>query len=138
MKQTIVSLICLITFLATAGCGGNGTGATNTAACALDFEATVYYGPSAGRSFSGRLDLQIESSGELSGTLTQLDGVQISISGQTNGHALNLLFDLGSSQYVFGAGTTQFNLRDCRGVGGGPFSGPMPGDIGDWGFALGG
>jgi hypothetical protein len=130
--------MCLIAVLVTAGCGGNGAGVTNTAACSLDFEATVHFGPSAGRSFSGRLDVQLESSGELSGTLTQPDGVQLPVSGQANGRALNLLFDLGNSGYVFGAGTTQFNLDDCRGVGGGPFSGPLPGDIGDWGFALGG
>jgi hypothetical protein len=90
MMQRIVFLICLITLLTTIGCGGNGasvtntTNATNTAVCSLDFEATVHYGPSAGRSFSGRLDLQIESSGELSGTLTQPDGVQIPASGRAN------------------------------------------------------
>jgi hypothetical protein len=82
--------------------------------------------------------VRIESSGELTGTLAQPDGVQLPVSGQADGRALNLLFDLGNGQHVFGAGTTQFDLRECRGAGGGPFSGPMTGDIGDWGFALGG
>lgn len=116
----------------------SATSTPSSISCTIDFEATVHQGPDAGLSLVGDLALQIESSGALSGALSQQDGSQVPVSGQAQGQAINLVFDLGSEQYIFGVGSLQYDIRECKGAIGGPFTGPQPGDNGDWGYALGG
>jgi hypothetical protein len=120
-----------------------------TRTCSTAFEVTIYEGPSAPLMLAGGLTLQIEPSGSFSGALTRavpnadeletlgvLPAGDIPVVGQVNGHAINLLFDLGEGQYVFGVGTAQSDLNTCDGdiPGriGGPAVGPGPGDRGDW------
>lgn len=96
------------------------------------FEATVHYGPNTGVSLNGQVKLDVESSGNVSGVLTLADGSQVKAVGQANGRAINLMFDLGNDQKVFGVGTAERDIREGGGMMGGPFSGPAAGDLGDW------
>jgi len=120
-----------------------------TRTCSTAFEVTIHEGPSAPVLLAGGLTLQIEPSGSFNGTLTRgvanadelealgvLPARDIPVVGQVNGHAINLLFDLGEGQRVFGAGTAESDLDQCDGdipgAIGGPAVGPQPGDRGDW------
>jgi hypothetical protein len=118
-------------------CGASAPTTPATQRCSGAFEATVHQGPDAGLAVSGALQVQIDASGHLSGALVRSDGVQVIASGQTIGQAINMLFDLGNDQQLFGVGTLSTDLHMCQGVGGGPLTGPKPGDSGDWRWTLG-
>jgi hypothetical protein len=100
--------------------------------CTSDFEATVYQGPSQGLSLHGQLRFRLDSTGMLDGQLTTTDGQEINATGQANGQAINLMLTVGEEQYVFGTGTASDPVYTCNGVWGGGFTGPQPGDSGDW------
>jgi hypothetical protein len=101
--------------------------------CVVPFEATVRLGPSAGLALQGVLTLQIEPDGRIdTGTFALADGSTIQVIGQANGRAINLFFDLEDGAFIAGVGTAQYDIRECRGAMGGPFTGPLPGDLGDW------
>jgi hypothetical protein len=106
--------------------------------CNGQFEGTVYRGPSEGFTLMGDLELQIESSGSVSGVLANREGSEVNVVGQANGRAINLVFNLANGQRVFAVGSLEKDIRDCQGVAGGPLVGPQPGDSGDWGYAIGG
>ncbi|HLI08417.1 MAG TPA: hypothetical protein VKV40_17780 [Ktedonobacteraceae bacterium] len=117
----------------------NATMHTSTFTCsARHFEVTVYRGPDAGFSLQGALKLQVDSSGAITGTLTQTNGTTVQIAGQANGRAINLLFTLSNGKSLFGVGTLQNDIRQCKGAVGGPEVGPNPADSGSWGYAIGG
>lgn len=124
-------LLCSLT-----ACGG--TAATTTSQqCTGTFEATVHQGPDAGLSVVGDLKLQIDPSGTITGVVSEKDGTQIVTSGQTIGQAISLLFDVGGGKHIFGVGTLEKDRHECKGVVGGPMSGPRSGDSGDWSAVLG-
>jgi hypothetical protein len=105
--------------------------------CIAPFEATVRQGPDTGTSYVGTLALGISPSGAIDeGVMVLEDGTSISVVGQADGHAVNLLFTVAEGQYLFGVGTAEANLDDCHGAlagtMGGPFVGPQPGESGDW------
>jgi hypothetical protein len=100
--------------------------------CTSDFEATVYHGPNQGLSLQGQLRFRLDAMGALNGELTTADGQKIDATGQTYGQAINLLLTVGADQYVFGTGTASDPIYTCTGVWGGGFTGPQPGDSGDW------
>ena len=123
------------------------TQATRT--CSTAFEVTIHDGPTAPLMLAGGLTLQIEPSGSFVGTLNRrlqnadeveplgvLPARDIPVVGQVNGHAINMLFDLGDGAHVYGVGTAESDLNACDGVIpgtiGGPAVGPGPGDRGDW------
>jgi hypothetical protein len=106
--------------------------------CSGDFEATVHSGQNAGLSLTGNLSLHIQPTGNFFGTLTPVDSPSIQVTGYAVSQAFNLVFDLGDGRHLFGVGSSQYDIRDCKGVAGGPFTGPEPGDSGDWGYAIGG
>lgn len=107
--------------------------------CNGQFEATVRQGPDRSQVLlKGALRLQISPSGSLSGSLASQKGAAVNVSGQANGQAINLFFDLGGGKRFFGVGTAEHEVRLCRGAMGGPFVGPRPGDSGDWGFGISG
>ncbi len=112
--------------------------ASPTATCVVAFEATVQQGPDTGLALIGDLTLTTDATGAVTGTLVQADGTEVNATGQVNGRAIHLVFALGNDQYVFGVGSLQYPFQECRGAIGGPFTGPQPGDSGDWGYALGG
>lgn len=113
--------------------------AQSSVSCRIqDFEATVHYGPDAGLSLGGVLTLQLDASGDTHGTLVRADGSQVNVVGQVTGRAINLALDLGNGRRVVGVGTADADIRSCQGAIGGQLSGPEPGDLGDWGYAIGG
>jgi hypothetical protein len=54
------------------------------------------------------------------------------VTGQVDGPAVHWTAKLGEGAYLFGVGTLYWESGACQGAGGGFFSGPQPGDSGDW------
>lgn len=132
---TLMGLLMMV--LSLAGCGA-ASAVAETIQCTGDFEATVYQGPSAGLSLVGPLSLQVDATGNLTGALTANDGALVEVTGQAIGRSINLVFNLGEDKRIFGVGSLENDIRDCKGLSGGPFTGPEPGDSGDWGYGIGG
>jgi hypothetical protein len=129
----IASLIILI--LSLTACASSST---STIECNGDFEATVHQGKNAGLSLAGKLSLRINPAGSLVGALATDDSTSVAITGYAISQSINLVFDLGGGRQIFGVGSLQNDIRECKGLAGGPFTGPEPGDSGDWGYAIGG
>ena len=119
--------MCLIGWLllfglVLAGCGTSASASTSNppVSCGGDFTETVYRGPETGTTVQGKLTLHAEATGAVTGTLQQTVGPHVlSVVGQANGRAINLLFDLGSHGVLIGVGTMQEDLRTCKGQAGG-------------------
>ena len=107
--------------------------AARTACEVRDFEATVLQGKNAGLSLQGTLILQADATGRLITRLTPKTGNATQGSGQVNGRAINLFFDLGGGKNIFGTGTLDHDFAECKGVLGGTFAGPDRADTGTWG-----
>jgi hypothetical protein len=136
--RTLFSVINLIGIVLGLTACGPASAVTEAVKCSGDFEATVYQGPSAGLSLIGPLSLQVDATGNLTGALTASDGTLVEVTGQAIGRSINLVFNLGQDKRIFGVGSLENDIRGCKGVAGGPFTGPKPGDSGDWGYAIGG
>jgi len=136
--RRILNLLIVMVALAIslAACSSNQTASTTD--CSGDFEATVHSGKNAGLSLAGKLTLHIQPSGNFIGTLATDDSTSVQVTGYAVSQALNLVFDLGDGRYLFGVGSAQYDMNECKGVAGGPFTGPEPGDSGDWGYDLSG
>lgn len=136
--KRIPNLLILLLALAISlvACSSNQT--ASTIDCSGDFEATVHSGKNAGLSLAGKLTLHIQPSGNFIGTLATDDSAGVQVTGYAVSQALNLVFDLGDGRYLFGVGSSQYAMNECKGVAGGPFTGPEPGDSGDWGYGIGG
>ncbi len=115
--------------------------------CSVAFEFGVTGGPSTPLTLQGILKMNIQASGAFTGTLEGVDGKlvtkgkanlprRLSVIGQANGHAINMLIKLPGNQTVFGSGAAEANLSTCngqiKGVMGGAAVGPKVGDQGDW------
>jgi hypothetical protein len=137
MSRTLFITSLLFVVMSLTACSGAASVA-ETIQCTVDFEATVYQGPSAGLSLAGPLALQVDATGNLTGALTTNDGTSIQLSGQAVGRSINLFLDLGNGKHIFGVGSLENNIQECKGAIGGPFTGPEPGDSGDWGYGIGG
>jgi hypothetical protein len=117
---------------------------TSGISCSLPFEATVYAGPSTGTSLNGTFSFSFDPDGGITGTLAQEGQPDILVIGQAQGRSINLAFDLSTAEnpgmFIFGVGTAidPVDSELCGTISGGPFVGPMPGDSGDWGYAIGG
>jgi hypothetical protein len=96
------------------------------------FRATIHTGPDSGTSLQGNLQLHIDHDGSVTGVLKQAKGPDIDSVGQANGRAINLIFDLGHNQLIYGVGTLQNPIQMCKGSAGGPFVGPAEEDSGSW------
>jgi hypothetical protein len=130
VRPILLFLMGLLT-VSLAACQVNIIPATATS-CTSDFEATVHHGPNQGLSLQGQLRFRLDTTGALRGQLTTTDGQQINATGQATGQAINLILTVGTEQYVFGTGTASDPVYTCQGVWGGGFTGPQPGDSGDW------
>ncbi|MBX3083684.1 MAG: hypothetical protein KF716_18770 [Anaerolineae bacterium] len=114
------------------------THADAAASCTLEyFRADVAQGPNKGLSLLGKLKLDIDSNGGVTGALTpDGGGADIKVAGQVNGRAINLAFEVAQAdqptRYIFGVGSAWNDVKDCNSVLGGPFAGPDSGDLGDW------
>lgn len=115
-----------------------GSGESPAGSVKGPFVATVHVGPSTGLSVRGELVLEVDERGRAEGTVTQPDGRQIATSGQVDGRSVALVFDLGDGRRLYGTGVGTEDIVDTPGEFGGPLAGPEPGDLGDWGYALGG
>lgn len=107
--------------------------------CVFNFEADVRSGPSAGLALVGVLRVPAQTTGTFDdGVLIVADPANpdvitsITVVGQANGRAINLLLDVGDGDAVYGVGTLETDLATCTGRVGGPLVGPAPGDQGDW------
>ena len=138
MHRTFFNLIGLLIIVLGLTACGTASSVTEAVKCTGDFDATVYQGPSAGLSLLGPLSLQVDATGNLTGSLTVSDGTLVEVTGQAIGRSINLVFNLGQDKRIFGVGSLENDIRGCKGVAGGPFTGPKPGDSGDWGYAIGG
>jgi hypothetical protein len=130
LRLMIISALCVLML---AGCAP-GIMAVAPTQCGGDLEATVYHGPSAGTKLKGKLDFQIDAAGSLEGSLVTEDGGAIPVVGQVNGRAVNLVFEVSEEHYIFGVGAGEAPIYQCTGYMGGGFTGPQPGDSGDWGM----
>lgn len=103
-----------------------------------NFTGTVRLGPDMGAVWQGLLTLSVAADGTLAGTLEQPTGETIIVSGTAIGQSITLIFDLGDGNYVIGTGGLNRNIHDHPTIMGGTLSGPNEGDIGDWGYGIGG
>lgn len=112
------------------------TGIGDDGICRLDFEAIVRIGPSAGESetsrLAGLLSLEIGDGGGITdGSLETEEGESYTVAGQSSGKSIALRIQIGDDVLVaVGAGDTA--VAACAGEYGGPASGPVRGDLGDW------
>lgn len=109
--------------------------------CSWTFDATIREGPNMGVIMAGDLTISIDGDGALTGMLAMQDGKSVNVAGQVVGRAINLAIeaqpasDGTQGMYIFGTGTAWQPISpdmNCGGTLGGTFSGPQPGDIGDW------
>ena len=101
--------------------------------CVVPFEAVVRHGPSAGLTLRGTLAVRVDPSGRIDdGVLLQSGGPNVGVVGHATGRAIILLFQLEDRHNLYGVGTLEHDIRECRGAMGGPFVGPLAGDSGDW------
>lgn len=131
MKILIITLVLLLAALATSACQ-LAVAPVSPGFCLSAFEAGVRQGPDAGLSLKGFLFMDVASSGNANGVLKTDDGKEMKVTGQVNGHAVNLTFVAGENTYIFGTGSSVQEIYKCNGAWGGPLAGPKPGDIGDW------
>ncbi len=97
-----------------------------------NFRATVYRGPDAGLSLTGRITLDVGPTGRFSGSLHRNHGATLPVSGQITGAAINAIFYLGSEKHIFAEGTFGKDPDRPHVFVGGALVGPGPGDSGDW------
>jgi hypothetical protein len=99
---------------------------------------TIRLGPDTGEVWQGLLTLDIAADGAMSGTLEQSSGETLPVSGTVTGQSITLVFELSDGKYVIGTGGLNRDIHDNPTVLGGTLSGPNEGDIGDWGYGIGG
>jgi hypothetical protein len=112
------------------------TGLGDDGTCRLQFEGTVRLGPSAAPGqtsrITGLLSFRVGSDGAIDqGTLETDDGAQYPVVGQGSGRSVALRIQVGDDVLV-AVGAGENALSDCNGEYGGPSSGPVRGDLGDW------
>jgi hypothetical protein len=122
--------------------------AADAMSCTLPyFVASVREGPDKDWYITGDLKLTIAADGSVTGRVTSVDEkdkgkVLAAVMGQITGRAVDLVFDIGRPAdptqgdqevyYLFGSGMMVKPPTECSGPMGGLFTGPRPGDIGDW------
>ena len=112
------------------------TGLANDGTCTMQFEADVRVGPSAASvntsNLVGKLSFKPGDNGGISsGTLTLGDGTVYPVVGQASGRSISLRIQL-SDKTLIAVGVGDHNVRSCQGLYGGPATGPVRGDLGDW------
>ncbi len=95
-------------------------------------QGQIQQGPDAGLTLNGDLRITLDAAGRLQGTLIRESGSPITVTGQIDGQAIHLAFDLGNNAAVLGVGTLQHDISNAQGTAGGLLTGPQPGDSGDW------
>ncbi|CAG0928180.1 hypothetical protein TFLX_00781 [Thermoflexales bacterium] len=98
----------------------------------FQLQGRIQQGPSAGLNLSGELRTAIDSVARLKGMLKPEAGSAVTVTGQIDGQAIHLSFDLGNNSVILGVGTLQHDVNNPQGTAGGMLTGPQPGDSGDW------
>ena len=106
------------------------------------YTVAIRQGPDAGMSFQGVFGLRIAEDGHLYGAFKPDSGLPpdkaMPITGSADGQAVSLRFTVAPGVYIYGTGTADHDLFSCHDPSvktiamGGVFSGPQPGDLGDW------
>ncbi|MEZ4496312.1 MAG: hypothetical protein R2845_05900 [Thermomicrobiales bacterium] len=104
--------------------------------CQLYFEANVRVGPSSEDEqtsmISGLLKLNVGQNGGIDDSrFEQEDGSSYPVSGQASGRSISLRI-LIDEMVLTVVGVSEYSIRSCSGEMGGPATGPLRGDIGDW------
>jgi hypothetical protein len=104
--------------------------------CRMQFEGAVRLGPSFDGdppfTLTGLLAFKIGESGGISeGTLTTDDATYPMV-GQASGKSITMRFEVGDDRTFIAVGVGAESVRACSGEYGGPASGPIRGDLGDW------
>jgi len=112
------------------------TATAEDGACRMQFEADVRVGPSAVSANTNRLSGELvftpgDNGGISGGTFTTGDGTSYPVTGQSSGRSISLRIQIGDKTLV-AIGVGDHNVRSCEGEYGGPATGPVRGDLGDW------
>jgi len=112
------------------------TATAGDGACRMQFEADVRVGPSAASANTNRLSGELvftpgDNGGINGGTFTTGDGTSYPVTGQSSGRSISLRIQIGDKTLV-AVGVGDHNVRSCQGEYGGPATGPVRGDLGDW------
>ena len=102
------------------------------------FTATVRLGPDRGWFLAGDLRLEVNRDGTASGRLTRMGKATVNVSGTIKAQAVHLAFEVDGAKYVFGTGVLDRPVDASPKAMGGTLAGPREGDIGDWGYGIGG
>jgi hypothetical protein len=139
MNRAIASTAAALGAAAFAGAAsGAASGQPGFHCGAAHFSADIRQGPDTDLSLSGKLKLDVASSGRVSGDLVHY-GKSLPVSGKVNGRAFKLTLHLRSGRSMTGVGTASKPIASCLDVPTkGTATGPRAGDKGVWGYALGG
>jgi hypothetical protein len=112
------------------------TGIQPDGSCHLYFEANVRVGPSSENEetskIAGLLTLRIGESGGIDDSSLELEnGTIYPVIGQASGRSISIRISVGD-QILTAVGMSERNIRSCAGESGGPTTGPVRGDLGDW------
>jgi hypothetical protein len=137
MKKMFWLLVALLIVCGLVVYGQNSTAAPvangGPVNCSIpNFVATVRQGPNTGVTLAGTLHIEADAHGSVDGQLQRSGAPDVPVVGQVDGRAINLAFNLGPGQMVYGVGTAVNDIHECSGGMGGPFVGPGEGDSGDW------
>ncbi len=112
------------------------TGLGDDGICRMAFEGTVRLGPSNDGGeplvLKGQLSFAIGSGGALNDGSLVTEEATYAVRGQGNGRALTLRITTAKGQTFIAVGSGHNSVRSCTGEYGGPASGPIRGDLGDW------
>lgn len=112
------------------------TGVQPDGSCHLYFEANVRVGPSSGSEetsqIAGLLTLRVGENGGIDDSnLETVNGAIYPVIGQASGRSISLRIDI-DGDILTAVGVSERNIRACSGESGGPATGPIRGDLGDW------
>jgi hypothetical protein len=97
------------------------------------FEAAVHQGPDAGFEVEGAIKYAVSADGTFTVQIRGNKGEQVHGTGQAVGRSLDMVLVLPDDRHIFAHGSLDDDLRKCNGGAAGPLTGPVYGDIGDWG-----
>ena len=116
--MVVVGLLAALFWLA--GCGGTASGAA--VSCEGPFSVAAGEGATLGDILTGKLSINIDVSGNLSGAFSRSGQPDVAVVGQVVGRSVNLAADLGNGRYLFGTGTAYDMAGGCPAVAGGPMT----------------
>ena len=120
LRRLAIAASLLAALFWLAGCGGAASGAA--AHCEGTFSVAASNGATLGDILTGKLSINIDVSGNLSGTFARGGQPDVAVVGQIAGRSVNLAADLGNGKYLFGTGTAYDMAGGCPAIAGGPMT----------------